>query len=172
MSLTFDGWLAVAGIIGVIIVGVIATRRPEKLHAEYQEKIDLLIKVHREELTALEKRYQEKIDALGRRLEVAQSKIGDLELEYRRMATEYLRIIGENHWLRIQLRMKNIDIPPLPDDLRPKTDAQGNISIIVSPNGGLQVMGGQVHSGDVNRTDVSGTAGQVISGRDGNQQQS
>ena len=140
ISLGLDGWLAVAGLIGVIVVAVIAIRKPEELRRQYEQKIALLEKKH-------ERKYKETVDYLEAKLDNTLKRVDELETEYRKMATEYLRIVAENYWLRIQLRAHGIAIPPLPDDLRPKTDAQGNISIIVSPQGGLQVIGSNIETG-------------------------
>lgn len=115
MTVTGDGGIALFGILVAVVAVVIAWLKPDKIRAQYEAKLARL-----------------------------EHEIDELRLEYRRMATEYLRIVGENHWLRIQLRAHGIDIPPLPDDLKPKTDAHGNISILVSPAGGVQVLGGQV----------------------------
>lgn len=143
MILTTDGFLAVLGIVGVIMVGIVAWRRPEQLRVHYEMQ-----------LLAVEKK-----------LAIASKRIEELEVEYRKMASDYLRIIGENHWLRLQLRANGIDIPPLPEDLRPHTDEQGNISIVVSPSGGVQVTGGHMETRrDTNSVDMHGQTGQASAG--------
>lgn len=117
MNLWGDGGVALIGIVVAVIAVIVAWRKPDKIRAQYESKLAHL---------------EDEIEAL--------------RLEYRRMAADYLRIIGENHWLRLQLRRFDIDIPPLPSDLQPKVDAQGNISIVVSPSGGVQVTGGHMES--------------------------
>lgn len=129
---TTDGILATTAIVLVILVGLIAWIRPD----------------------ALQRNYIAQLLQLERKLDAAEKEIDALRLEYRKMASDYLRIIGENHWLRMQLRAHGIDIPPLPEDLRPHTDAQGNISIVVSPSGGVQVTGGYM---DANRDVIGGS---------------
>ena len=83
-------------------------------------------------------------------------------MRYQNLATEYLRIVGENYWLRNQLRASGIEIAPLPDDLRPITDAAGNISIFIARDrhGGVTVTGGKV--------DIAGDAvsGDEVMGRE------
>lgn len=152
LTVTFDGLLAIISIVLVIGVGGIAWRRPEFLQRESQARIERLEKEYEAKIEGLRRYYESKLERFEKALADAEKEIETLRLEYRRMASDYLRIIGENHWLRLQLRAQNIDIPPLPDDLRPQTDAQGNISITVS-------------RGDVNTVDVGGPSAQVSAGR-------
>lgn len=69
------------------------------------------------------------------------SEMGDLRKKYNSLVLEYWRVMGENTWLRQQLRERGIEIPPLPDELRPQMDANGNISIMITERGGVQVAG-------------------------------
>ena len=136
MTLSFDFGIMLFLFAVALGVGVVALLRPEALQKEYEKKIEQL-----------------------------EREIENLRVEYRRMANDYLRIVGENHWLRIQLRAHGIDIPALPEDLRPHTDAQGNISIVVS-RGGINAAGQ-----DVNTIEMSGTARQVSAGKGNTQEQ-
>jgi hypothetical protein len=88
-----------------------------------------------------------------------QKELREVRGEYQKVLYEQVRLTAENHWLRIVLRSQNIEIPPLPEDLRPKLDSNGNISILVSGSGGVQVAGtGSVKSGgDVVSRDKQGS---------------
>lgn len=136
--MTVDGMLGLVGIILALSVGVVALRQPETIRKEYEKHLQAVRQELREVGTELDR----------------------LEVRYRELATEYLRIIGENHWLRLQLRQQNIEIPPLPDDLKPRVDSAGNISIMVSgASGGIQVSGSKLNvGGDVAARDKKGGA--------------
>jgi hypothetical protein len=135
-SIDFDIWVVFALLILIAAVGALGWFKPESLRKEYETEIKgLRVELH-----------------------ATVQKLESLETEYRKLANDYLRIVGENHWLRLQLRKLDIDIPPLPDDLRPHVDSRGNISIMVS-GGGVQAGGGA-------RLDVGGD----IVGRDKREQ--
>lgn len=76
-------------------------------------------------------------------------ELTDLRKKYNSLILEYWRAMGENEWLRRQLRARGIEIPPLPEELRPKMDAHGNISINVTTIG-EQATVGQAASGTGN----------------------
>jgi len=122
----FDIWVIVGLLVLIAGVGALSWFKPESLRKEYETEIQ----------------------GLRAELHAATHKIETLETEYRKLATEYLRIVGENHWLRLQLRKVDIDIPPLPSDLQPQMDSQGNITIHVSGQGGVQMSGGRMQVGN------------------------
>lgn len=88
-----------------------------------------------------------------------QKELREVRVEYQKVLYEQVRLTAENHWLRIVLRSQNIEIPPLPEDLKPRVDSNGNISILVSGAGGVQVAGsGSLKAQDVVSRDKQGGA--------------
>jgi hypothetical protein len=75
------------------------------------------------------------------------AELRDLRTQYNALMLEYWRVIAENEWLRRQLRARDINIPPLPDDLKPRADGKGNITIMVTDRVGVQVAGGSMQVG-------------------------
>jgi hypothetical protein len=101
-------------------------------------------------------------------------ELDELRKSNNQLVLEYWRVLGENTWLRQQLRERGISIPPLPNELRPTMDAAGNISVMISDRGGVQIVGGKldIAHGDINKTDISGgEVGQAASGRGNDQKQ-
>ncbi len=66
------------------------------------------------------------------RIDVLQRQMEDLQGKYTVVVTETLRLTGENIWLRNIIAKAGINIPPLPDYLRPHLDKNGNITLTIN----------------------------------------
>ncbi len=74
----------------------------------------------------------ERIKELRSDFDELQEKLEDLQGKYTVVVTETLRLTGENIWLRNIILKAGIDIPPLPDYLRPHLDKNGNITLTIN----------------------------------------
>lgn len=74
-------------------------------------------------------------------LDTVRGALEALREEYRILAFKYWEAVGDAAWLKRVLQMNNIEIPPTPDNYKPKTDKFGNISILMTTEGGVQVTG-------------------------------
>ena len=85
----------------------------------------------------------ERLQKIEERQKGAETALDELRKQYNLLAGEYMRIVGENAWLRQVLDRNGITIPPLPDYLKPHTDSAGNIVLSVH-HGGIDISGGSV----------------------------
>lgn len=86
-------------------------------------------------------------EAVRRQLNEVLEEVESLRKEYNALMLKYWEIAGENTWLKQVLSKHNIEVPPMPDYLKPRMDSRGNITIMVSETGGIQIAGARVAVG-------------------------
>lgn len=119
-------------VVSLVVAGaafVVAWRRPENLKNGYDARVN-----------ELRTTYEKAVEELRDEIEL-------LKQESDKLRFSYWEALGDAAWLKRVLQLNSIEIPPTPDNYKPKIDRYGNISIMVTGQGGTQITGGRVDVG-------------------------
>lgn len=133
-----EQWI-VLGIAVALVLGVtgnlVAWRKPQHdldvLRQEYDAKVEALEREYKDRLTQFYAELQFiRAELKDTRLELAETRLRlkDTEQALQREQRRSQRAIEAQHWMRLELRKMNIDLPPLPQELQDEEE-MGDINI-------------------------------------------
>ncbi len=94
--------------------------------------------------------YERTIQNLRTDLAELRKRLDDSEVKNQRLQVQLYKMQGLNQWLRNQLRLHGVEIPPVPEDLRDTELESAGIQIVIDQTRGINIKGGT--------TDIHGDA--------------